>query len=71
MSIQLNVVIWTVINFCLLMLVLNFLLFKPLLAFMDKRNAKIENAKNLVSERENKKKEAEAFFKAENERKTL
>ncbi len=46
MTIQLSVVVWTVINFCLLMLILHKLLFKPILAFMDARREKIESAKN-------------------------
>lgn len=45
MNIQIDVLIWTVINFCLLYAVLRFLLFKPMLEFMDKRNDKISSAK--------------------------
>lgn len=45
MSIQPSIVIWTVICFVLLMLILNNLLFKPVLEVMDKRRAKIEAAK--------------------------
>ncbi len=45
MNIQIDVLIWTVINFCLLYAVLRFLLFKPMLANMDKRNTKIAEAK--------------------------
>ena len=52
MTIQLSVVIWTIINFALLYLVLNFLLFKPMLKFMDERNAKIEQGKTAVAKKE-------------------
>lgn len=45
MNIQLNVLIWTIICFCLAMLILDRLLFRPLLKFMDARQAKIDAAK--------------------------
>ena len=45
MTIQVSVLIWTVICFCVLMLILNRLLFKPLLAFMDERSARIRRAR--------------------------
>lgn len=45
MTIQISVTIWTVICFILLMLILNNLLFKPILSIMDKRREKIEAAK--------------------------
>ncbi len=44
MTIQPSVLVWTVICFCLMMLILNNLLFKPMLAFMDKRKEKIDAA---------------------------
>ncbi len=44
MTIQLSVLIWTVITFCLFIVVINRLLFKPMLAFMDKRQARIDQA---------------------------
>lgn len=44
MTIQLPILLWTVISFCVLMLVLDRLLFRPLLAFMDARSAKIARA---------------------------
>ena len=50
MSVQLSVVIWTVINFCILMLVLWKLLFKPTLAFMDKRAEKIRRVRDEKAE---------------------
>lgn len=40
MAIQPSVLIWTIINFCLFMLVADRLLFRPILAFMDKRREK-------------------------------
>lgn len=42
MGLQLSVVIWTVVNFLLLMLLLNKLLFKPVLTFMYERQRRIE-----------------------------
>lgn len=45
MTIQISVTIWTVICFILLMLILNNLLFKPMLELMDKRREKITAAK--------------------------
>ncbi len=52
MSIQISVTIWTVICFILLMLILNNLLFKPVLEIMDKRREKIAAAKEKKTERE-------------------
>ncbi len=51
MNIQISVVIWTVICFLVLMAVLKFLLFKPVLELLDKRKEKINNAK-LKTEKE-------------------
>ena len=45
MTIQISVTIWTVICFILAMLILNNLLFKPVLSVMDKRREKIAAAK--------------------------
>jgi len=65
MTIQYEVVIWTVINFVLLFGVLYFLLFKPTLKTMDSRREKIERGKAkreelsaLASEAEQKRKTA-------------
>ena len=44
MTIQPSVIIWTVICFCLLMLILDRLLFRPILKFMDARQEKIDLA---------------------------
>lgn len=49
MDIQLSVIIWTVICFGILMLVLDRLLFRPLLKLMDERKERVESArKNAV-----------------------
>ncbi len=46
MTIQLSIIIWTVICFSLLMLILRNWLFKPVLDMLDKRREKIEAARN-------------------------
>ena len=46
MTIQISVVIWTVLSFIVLMLVLNKFLFKPILQVMDERNDKIRKSKD-------------------------
>ena len=45
LTIQISVLLWTVITFCILMFFLNKFLFKPLLAFMDAREQKIASAR--------------------------
>ena len=47
MTVQLNILIWTVICFCAFMLILWRLLLKPLLDFMDARKARIAHARTL------------------------
>ena len=47
MNIQPNILIWTVICFCAFMLILWRLLLKPLLAFLDAREARIAHARSL------------------------
>lgn len=44
MSIQLSVLVWTVICFGLLMLILHYLLFQPVLKVMDDRKERLRNA---------------------------
>ena len=44
MTIQLSVLVWTIICFGLLMLILHHLLFQPVLKVMDDRKARIQNA---------------------------
>ena len=46
MTIQISLVIWTIIGFVTLSCILNKFLFKPLLKVMDERNEKIEKAKS-------------------------
>ena len=67
LSIDVKVLIWTVVCFVTLMLLLDRFLFKPLLSLMDRRNAKINARKQALAaaeaEREEKlrlRKEAEA-----------
>lgn len=52
MSIQISVVIWTVICFLLLMVILQNLLFKPVLEVIEKRRLRIEKAKERQAEAE-------------------
>ena len=59
MTIQLPVLLWTVICFVLLMLILSRLLFRPLLTFMDKREAKIRSASRKLEEMEAARQDAE------------
>ncbi len=47
MTIQLPVLLWTIILFVVLMLVLNKLLFKPFFKVMDARKARVEAAKTM------------------------
>ena len=44
MTIQISLVIWTIIGFITLSFILNRFLFKPLLKVMDERNEKIKTA---------------------------
>ena len=54
MTIQPNVLIWTIICFCAFMLILWRLLLKPMLAFLDARKERISHARSLdkTAERE-------------------
>lgn len=45
MTIQISVTVWTILCFLALMLVLDRLLFRPLMSFMDKRKEKIDGAR--------------------------
>lgn len=45
MTIQISVTIWTVLCFLALMVILDRLLFRPILSFMDKRREKIDGAR--------------------------
>lgn len=65
MTIQLSVTIWTIICFILLMLILHFLLFKPVLTVMDERRARIENAVQKKAENERLESEYASMLKEE------
>jgi len=68
MTIQPSVLIWTIICFCLMMVILNKLLFKPLLSFMDARNDRITRARARKQEFEAARQKAlEDHSKAESE----
>lgn len=45
MTIQPSILIWTIICFCLLMVILNKLLFRPILKVLDDRQARIDAAR--------------------------
>lgn len=61
MTIQISLVIWTIIGFVVLSLILNHFLFKPLLKVMDDRNEKIkageEQRRHELERREKNRKE--------------
>ena len=67
MTLQPSLIIWTVICFGVLMLVLNFLLFKPLLSHMDARREKLERARAKAGELEAAREEKRAALDAERE----
>ncbi|MBR5202197.1 MAG: ATP synthase F0 subunit B [Clostridia bacterium] len=78
MSIQISVVIWTVICFLLLMLILHNWLFKPVLEVMEKRRNRIEKAKEkqlmaqrLINEHEKAVEEQKIAFDKEQKAKTI
>lgn len=60
MNIQISVLLWTVICFLLLMLILQKLLFQPILKCMDARESKIETAKQKKRDAEQAAEEAKA-----------
>ncbi len=66
MTIQLSVTVWTVICFLLLMLILNNLLFKPILKLMDKRKERIDNAAKKLAEIEKIEAEHSALVEQKN-----
>lgn len=51
MTVQLPVVIWTVVNFLILFAVLHFLLFKPMLKTMDARGEKVRHGREIEARR--------------------
>lgn len=60
MNIQVSVMVWTVICFLLLVLILQKLLFAPMLRMMDARTARIAAAKKRHEDNENAEKVAKA-----------
>lgn len=71
MTVQPSILLWTVITFCLTMFVLNRFLFRPMLAFMDKRQEKIDRAAARKAENARRLAEAEenlVRFRAEEEK---
>lgn len=71
MSIQISVIIWTVICFALLMLILHNLLFAPVLKLMDARRKRIDDAREKKALLEKSAKEHEkqlALQKAEHDK---
>ncbi len=62
MTIQISVLIWTVISFVLLMIVLRNLLFKPVLELMDSRRERIKKAAEKKSELEKLTQEQEILY---------
>ena len=62
MNIQLPVTLWTVICFAALMLILHFLLFKPVLKVMDDRRARIQKTAEKKAELERSAREYAAML---------
>ncbi len=71
MTIQPSILIWTLISFALLMLILDRLLFRPMLSFMDARNERIEAAVQKKEADERALSEAEAELAARREQALL
>lgn len=72
MTIQISIIIWTILCFIALMLILHNWLFKPVLAVMDKRRERIEKAaarkaeaERLTAEHQQKLQEQKAAYAAE------
>ena len=62
MSINFSVVLWTVINFVVLMAALNFVLFRPLMKFMRERDEKIKRGRDAGAGADEKINAAKADF---------
>ena len=71
MKLQPSLIIWTVICFCLLMLVLDRLLFRPLLQHMDRRSERVKGAKRLAVEAAEKEREEALRLAKEEQAKKL
>lgn len=52
MSINVSEVIWTIFNFCVLCVLLNFFLYRPIIRFMDQRRERVEAGKKEKDEAE-------------------
>lgn len=77
MSINISVIIWTVVNFCILLVALNFVLYKPLLKFIHERNERNEkgidagkNADILLEKAKNENREALENLRREEQKNT-
>ena len=62
MTIQLSISVWTVICFVLLMIILDKLLYKPVLKVMDERKERIKRAADTKAEYEEKQKAYDALI---------
>lgn len=62
MTIQISVVVWTLLCFVLLMLILHFWLFKPVLRVMDARRERIERAAKKKADQEKRSEEYAAML---------
>lgn len=71
MTLQPSLIIWTVICFCVLMFILDKLLFKPLLAFMDARKEKVAKARERAEEIMRERSERSAALQAVREAELL
>ena len=60
MTIQIPIVLWAIISFIVLMLILNRFLYKPVLAVLDARRKRIEEAARMKAEMEPPEAEAAA-----------
>lgn len=67
MSIQLPVILWTIVCFAALYLILKYLLFRPVLNIMDKRQKKIDDARNAKETADKQQKDAREKLIAEQE----
>ena len=57
MTVQISVTVWTILCFLALMFILDRLLFRPMLAVMDKRQQKIDAARRLREDDQRKREE--------------
>ncbi len=69
MSIQLSVVLWAIICFIVLMLILKYMLFNPLLSVMDEREKRVALARSAAEELNSMQKQREEQLKQEQKQK--